>query len=130
MRHALDLIGIHDSRVDVARETPTREFADHAADWTDPITRRQFMTIMGASLALASSAGCTCASQTKDRSLRRKPEQETPGKPLFFATAMPLAGSAIGLLVESHDGRPTKVEGNPQHPASRGRPTPLPRRPS
>ena len=50
----------------------------------------------------------------------RQPEGIVPGKPLFFATAMPLGGIGTGLLVESHEGRPTKVEGNPQHPASLG----------
>src|SRR5690606_16407868 len=47
-------------------------------------------------------------------------ENIIPGKPLFFATAMPLGGYGTGLLVESHEGRPTKVEGNPDHPASLG----------
>ena len=50
----------------------------------------------------------------------RQPEEEIPGKPLFFATAMTLGGVATGLLVESHEGRPTKVEGNPDHPGSLG----------
>src|SRR5262249_44367338 len=50
----------------------------------------------------------------------RQPEEIVPGQPLFFATAMTLSGVATGLLVESHEGRPTKVEGNPDHPASRG----------
>ena len=50
----------------------------------------------------------------------RQPEELIPGRPLFYATAMPLGGYATGLLVESHEGRPTKVEGNPEHPASLG----------
>ena len=47
-------------------------------------------------------------------------EMVVPGRPLFFATTMTVGGDAVGLLVESHMGRPTKVEGNPSHPASRG----------
>ena len=50
----------------------------------------------------------------------RQPEELTPGKPLFYATATTLSGVATGVLVESHEGRPTKVEGNPEHPASLG----------
>ena len=50
----------------------------------------------------------------------RQPEELVPGKPLFYATAMPFAGSGVGLLVESHEGRPTKIEGNPDHPSSLG----------
>ena len=50
----------------------------------------------------------------------RPPEEVVPGKPLFYATAMTLGADAVGLLVESHMGRPTKVEGNPDHPASLG----------
>src|SRR5207248_1859937 len=50
----------------------------------------------------------------------RQPEEIVPGKPLFFATAMSVGGVATGLLVESHEGRPTKVEGNPLHPGSLG----------
>src|SRR5690348_796838 len=133
MRRPLDLI--HDSRpspghwrsLDELAETPafrdavTREFPDQAATWTDPVSRRQFMSIMGASLALAGSAGCNLREPNEKLvPYVRKPEQITPGKPQYFATAMPAPGSAIGLLVESHEGRPTKIEGNPQHPASRG----------
>ena len=50
----------------------------------------------------------------------RQPEELIPGRPLFFATALTLAGYARGVLVETHEGRPTKIEGNPDHPASLG----------
>ena len=99
----------------------SREFPDHAATWTDPVTRREFMTLIGTSLALAGASGCNMREPNElIIPYVRKPEQETPGQPLFYATAMPHDGAAIGLLVESHAGRPTKIEGNPQHPGSRG----------
>ena len=88
---------------------------------TDAVSRREFMTVMGASLALAGASGCNL--REPDEKLIpyvRKPEQVTPGKSLHYATACTVAGSAVGVLVESHVGRPTKVEGNPQHPASLG----------
>src|SRR5438067_1100775 len=73
-----------------------REFPDHAAAWTDPVSRRQFLTVMGASLALGGATGCNMREPAETLvPYVRKPEQITPGKPLFFATAMPLAGSAI-----------------------------------
>src|SRR5205085_10005856 len=72
------------------------------------------------SLALAGAVGCSRPKPETWVPPARRPEQVTPGKPLFYATAMPLAGSAVGLLVESYSGRPTKVEGNPDHPASLG----------
>jgi molybdopterin-containing oxidoreductase family iron-sulfur binding subunit len=107
---------------DAFAEYLRREFPDDADRWTDPVTRRQFLMLMGASLALAGVSGCSTQPAPRDRILPyvRQPEAITPGRPLFFATAMPLAGDAIGLLVESHEGRPTKIEGNPQHPASHG----------
>ena len=100
-----------------------REFPEHASEWTDPVTRRQFLTLMGASLALAGVAGCARSPQAPSEAIVpyvRQPEHIVPGKPLFFATATALGGAATGLLVEQHMGRPTKVEGNPEHPASRG----------
>jgi molybdopterin-containing oxidoreductase family iron-sulfur binding subunit len=104
------------------RERLEREFGEGACDWTDPVTRRRFLTLMGASLALAGVGGCSArpAPHEKIMPYVRQPEELIPGRPLFYTTAMPLAGTAIGLLVESHEGRPTKVEGNPSHPASRG----------
>jgi MoCo/4Fe-4S cofactor protein with predicted Tat translocation signal len=96
-----------------------REFPQGATEWTDPLSRRQFLTLMGASLALAGLTGCSRPTE-KILPYVRQPEEIIPGKPLFFATAMTLGGLATGLLVESHEGRPTKVEGNPDHPASLG----------
>ena len=75
---------------------------------------------MGASLALAGLSACTRQPTEKVFPYVKAPECIVPGEPLFFATAMPLGGIATGLLVESHMGRPTKIEGNPDHPASLG----------
>ena len=74
----------------------------------------------GRLLALAGLAGCSAPPPEKILPYVRQPEEIVPGKPLFFATAMPLAGLGTGVLVESHMGRPTKIEGNPDHPASLG----------
>jgi MoCo/4Fe-4S cofactor protein with predicted Tat translocation signal len=98
-----------------------REFPQNATEWLDPIGRRNFLKLMSASLALAGvGAACTVQPQELIVPYVRQPEEEIPGRPLFFATAMPLGGDVQGLLVESHEGRPTKVEGNPDHPASLG----------
>src|SRR5262245_4763049 len=98
-----------------------REFPRQASEWTDPspLSRRRFLQLMGASLALAGLSGCSFTQpQEKILPYVNKPEPLTPGLPLFYATAMPLGGYAAGLLVRSNEGRPTKVEGNPDHPAS------------
>jgi Fe-S-cluster-containing dehydrogenase component len=76
--------------------------------------------LMGASLALAGVSACTRQPNEEIVPYVRQPEEEVPGKPLFFATAMPINGAGMGLLVESHEGRPTKIEGNPDHPSSQG----------
>ncbi len=83
--------------------------------------RREFLRLMSASLALAGVSACTRQPPENIVPYARAPEEGiVPGEPLFFATAMPLAGGALGVLVESHMGRPTKIEGNPQHPQSLG----------
>src|SRR6188474_1835469 len=97
-----------------------REFPQNASEWLDPVGRRGFLKLMGASLALAGATACTRQPEELIVPYVRQPENLVPGRPLFFATAMPLSGSAIGLLAESHEGRPTKIEGNPDHPASLG----------
>ncbi len=99
-----------------------REFPREASVWeeNDEPGRRKFLKIMGASMALAGLSACTRQPNEQIMPYVRAPEEVIPGKPLFFATAMPLSGVATGLLVESHLGRPTKIEGNPDHPASLG----------
>lgn len=100
-----------------------REFPRGAAEWRDPVSRRNFLKLMGASLALAGLSGCQFAlkqPQEKIVPYVRQPEEIIHGRPLFFATAVTFAGFGTGLLVESHEGRPTKIEGNPDHPASLG----------
>ena len=97
-----------------------REFPQNASEWLDPVGRRNFLKLMGASLALAGVSACTRQPNEELVPYVRQPEELIPGKPLFYATAMPMAGAGMGLLVESHEGRPTKIEGNPDHPSSRG----------
>src|SRR5262245_7546870 len=98
-----------------------REFPRQASEWeSDEPGRRNFLSLMGASLALAGLSACTRQPTETIMPYVRAPEEIVPGKPLFFATAMPLSGVAAGILVESHMGRPTKIEGNPRHPASLG----------
>ena len=102
------------------QEFVQREFPAQASEWHDEISRRQFLKIMGASLALAGFGACMKMPEEKIVPYVRQPEEIIPGKPLFFATAVTLGGYATGLLVESHEGRPTKIEGNPNHSASLG----------
>ena len=82
--------------------------------------RRQFLKLMGASLALAGVSACTRQPPEKIVPYVTQPEEIVPGRPLFFATAMPQGGVGVPLLAENHMGRPTKLEGNPEHPASLG----------
>ncbi|MDQ2918895.1 MAG: molybdopterin oxidoreductase, partial [Verrucomicrobiota bacterium] len=95
------------------------EFPLGAGDWPNELSRRKFLKLMGASIALA-SAGCTRNPPEFILPYRKQPEEIIPGKPLFYATALTLGGYARGVLVETHEGRPTKIEGNPLHPASLG----------
>lgn len=82
-------------------------------------SRRSFLKVMGASAALAGLTGCRRPVETI-LPYARKPEEVIPGVPSYYATAMPLGGVGRPLLVQSHEGRPTKVEGNPEHPISQG----------
>jgi molybdopterin-containing oxidoreductase family iron-sulfur binding subunit len=101
------------------REFVAREFPQQAEGWNDPIQRRTFMKLMGASLALAGLSGCVYQPPEKIVPFVKQPEEEVPGKALFYASAAPLLGVATPILVRSNEGRPTKVEGNPDHPNNR-----------
>ena len=101
-------------------ELVKREFPDQAESWDDSLSRRNFIKVMGASLAFAGLTGCVIQPPEKIVPYVRPQEDQLPGKPLFFATAMSLGGTAVGLLAKSFDGRPIKIEGNPLHPGSLG----------
>ena len=106
----------------------TPEFRNHLENEfphgpNDPDTkfdRRDLLKVMAASAAFAGLSGCTKLPTQKIVPYVRQPEEIVPGKPLFYATATTLGGVATGILVESHMGRPTKIEGNPDHPGSLG----------
>jgi len=102
------------------REYLHREFPEQASEWNDPKGRRQFLKLMSASLALAGVGACTKQPPEQIVPYVKQPEDLVPGRPLFFASAIPFSGVAQPVLVESHMGHPTKVEGNPEHPASLG----------
>jgi molybdopterin-containing oxidoreductase family iron-sulfur binding subunit len=99
-----------------------RDFAVYDGEDPDRVSRRQFVAMMGASLALAGLSGCSVKPAPSGTIVPyvHAPEEIVPGRPLFYATAMARGDGAVGLLVESHMGRPTKIEGNPLHPASLG----------
>ncbi len=86
------------------------------------IDRRSLLKFMGASMALAGLSGCRSVFLPEDKLVPyvKQPEELVPGKPLYYASSFVMGGYATGILVEQHEGRPTKIEGNPQHPASLG----------
>ena len=102
------------------REYLHREFPEQASEWNDPKGRREFLKLMSASLALAGVGACTKQPPESIIPYVRQPEEIVPGRPLFYASAIPMGGIAHPVLVESHMGRPTKIEGNPDHPTSQG----------
>ncbi|HRQ09466.1 MAG TPA: TAT-variant-translocated molybdopterin oxidoreductase, partial [Trueperaceae bacterium] len=99
-----------------------REFPRQAAPMENSLERRDFLKLLGASMALAGLSACARPPLAHEKIVPyvKQPEQITPGRPLFFATAVTYGGYAEGVLAESHQGRPTKLEGNPDHPASLG----------
>ncbi|HVJ25951.1 MAG TPA: TAT-variant-translocated molybdopterin oxidoreductase, partial [Vicinamibacterales bacterium] len=102
-----------------ARAFIEREFQEGASELPDGVTRRDMMMLLGASLSLAGLAGCRRPVE-EIVPFVTAPEEIVPGIPRFYATTMPFRRSAYGLVVESHEGRPTKLEGNPSHPSTLG----------
>ena len=96
------------------------EFPHGANDPGATLDRRELLKVMAASAAFAGLTGCTKLPTQRIVPYVKQPEEIIPGKPLFYATAVTLGGVATGVLVESHMARPTKIEGNPDHPASLG----------
>jgi molybdopterin-containing oxidoreductase family iron-sulfur binding subunit len=97
-----------------------KEFPGAAQEWVDPVSRRGFMKLMGASLALAGMAGCTKQPDEPIYPYIKAPEDLILGKPNYFATAMPMPTGAVPLLVKSDQYRPIKIDGNPEHPYNQG----------
>src|SRR5450432_1133130 len=102
------------------KEMMHREFPKGASEWLDDVSRRGFLKLMGASMALAGMTACTKQPFEPIVPYVKQPEELVPGRPLFFASAFTLGGYASPALVESHMYRPTKIEGNSLHPASQG----------
>jgi MoCo/4Fe-4S cofactor protein with predicted Tat translocation signal len=97
-----------------------REFPRQASEWDDSVDRRDFLKLMAASLAFAGLSGCGIAPEEHIVPYVKQPDGLILGKPRFYATAMPFGADAIGVLAESHEGRPTNIQGNPDHPSSLG----------
>jgi MoCo/4Fe-4S cofactor protein with predicted Tat translocation signal len=97
-----------------------REFPAAAQEWVDPVSRRGFLKVMGASMALAGLAGCTKQPDEPIYPYVKAPEDLILGKPMYFATANPLPTGAVPLLVKSDQFRPIKADGNPDHPYNHG----------
>jgi len=98
----------------------SKEFPDQAQEWIDPVSRRGFMKLMGASMALAGLAGCTKQPDEPIYPYVKQPEDLILGKANYFATAHPFATGGVPLLVKSDAYRPIKVDGNPDHPYNLG----------
>jgi molybdopterin-containing oxidoreductase family iron-sulfur binding subunit len=98
-----------------------REFPAGASELNDEVTRRDFVKLMSASFLLAGFGLTGCRRpEEKIYPFSRMPENYVHGVAQYYATSMPTRGSAIPLVVKSHEGRPTKIEGNAQHPDSNG----------
>src|SRR5205809_6840791 len=119
MKHD-ELFPISDHKSQITAANSSDEFAPGASEWPDDISRREFLRLAGASLALAGFGACTKQPIEKIVPYMKQPEEIVPGKPLRFATLTTFNGYAQGIIVTSREGRPIKIEGNPDHPTSLG----------
>ena len=102
------------------KEILQREFPNGASEWDDGVSRRSFLKMAAASLALAGLTACTKQPVRQILPYVKQPKELIPGEPLFYATSMLMGGYATGVLATSREGHPIKVDGNPEHPASLG----------
>src|SRR5207249_8675693 len=102
------------------QEMMHREFPAGASEWWDGLSRRNFLRMAAAALALGGLNACTKQPTQQIFPYVKQPAELVLGEPLFFATSMVLGGFATGLLVKSREGHPIKIEGSPEHPSSLG----------
>src|SRR5438045_4030864 len=98
----------------------TDEFSEGASEWPNDLSRRDFIRLTGASLALAGFGACTKQPIERIVPYAKQPPEIVPGKSLPFASSTTFNGYAQGIVVSSREGRPIKIEGNPDHPMSLG----------
>jgi molybdopterin-containing oxidoreductase family iron-sulfur binding subunit len=106
-------------------EMLSREFPQQASEWIDSVSRRGFLKMAGASLALAGLAGCTKQPDEPIYPYVKAPEDLILGKPMYFASAFPFPTGAVPVLVKSDAFRPIKIDGNPEHPYIKGGSDPI-----
>jgi len=117
--------------IDELAETPefqelvAKEFPEQSSEWIDSVSRRGFLKVMGASLALAGLAGCTKQPDELIYPYVKAPEDLILGKPVYFASAFPFTTGAVPTLIKTEAYRPIKVEGNPEHPYNQGGTDPI-----
>ncbi|SFS02227.1 quinol:cytochrome c oxidoreductase iron-sulfur protein precursor [Granulicella pectinivorans] len=106
---------------ELMQEEFPRQSMGSSSEWVDAVSRRGFLKVMGASMAMAGLAGCTKQPDEPIFAYVKQPEDLVLGKPMFFATAFPFPTGAIPVLVKTDAFRPIKIEGNPEHPMSKGK---------
>ncbi len=102
------------------KEPRTNEFKDGQSEWPGDFSRREFLKLSAAAFAMAGLSACIRPSLDTIFTYSKQPEDELPGKGRFYATSFGLGGFSHGVLVETHEGRPTRTEGNPLHPGNLG----------